>query len=137
MGPTPLIVPGATVISAAFWAMTFLNENSPVWLVLVAYLALCLGLAFMFTPIFAAGPGSLKPHLYSHGSAIIGTLTQVAGAAGTALFVALMVLQQASLEASGVEPVAAAQGGVHTAFMLGAILSMGAIVLAFFVRYVA
>lgn len=134
VGPTPLVVPGSIVISAAFWGMTLLNENSPVWIVMVAYFALCLGLAFMFTPIFSAGPGSLKPHLYSHGSAIIGTLQQVAGAAGTALFIAFLVLQQTALEASGVDPIPAAAGGVHAAFTLGAILSMGAIVLAFFVR---
>ena len=57
---------------------------SPVWYVLIAYTLLCLGLALLFTPLFTSGPGSLKPHLYSHGSAVIGTLMQVAGATGTA-----------------------------------------------------
>lgn len=135
VGPTPLVVPGTIIISAVFWGMTmFLTESSPVWYVLIAYTLLCLGLALLFTPVFTSGPGSLKPHLYSHGSAIIGTLQQVAGAAGTALFVALMVTQAASLEASGLGEVAALAGGMHLAFMFAGILSLGAIVLAFFVR---
>jgi DHA2 family lincomycin resistance protein-like MFS transporter len=133
-GPTPLVVPGAIVVSAAFWGMTLLNEHSPVWVVLIAHVGISIGLAFMFTPIFSAGPGSLKPHLYGHGSAILTTLQQVAGAAGTSLFIALMVLQASNLEAAGVAPIPATAGGMHLAFTVGAFLSMGAIVLAAFVR---
>ncbi len=55
VGPTVLVVPGAIVVSAAFWGMAmFLNENSPVWFVLIAHLGISLGLALMFTPIFTA-----------------------------------------------------------------------------------
>jgi DHA2 family lincomycin resistance protein-like MFS transporter len=111
-----------------------LNENSSLWWVLVAHVSLSLGLALLFTPLFAAGLGALKPHLYSHGSAIVTTLQQVAGAAGTALFIALMVLQSTALGAQGVGEVPALAGGIHLAFMFGGGLSMLAIVLAFFVR---
>ncbi|MDB5623865.1 MAG: transporter, partial [Devosia sp.] len=68
------------------------------------------------------------------GSAVIGTVQQVAGAAGTALFVALMTLQTASLLAGGAEPLAAASGGVRSAFLCGAVISLFAVVAAFFVR---
>ena len=133
-GPKVLVVPGTIIISAVFWSMTLLNENSSFWWVLVAHIALSLGLALLFTPLFAAGLGALKPHLYSHGSAIVTTLQQVAGAAGTALFIALMVFQSTALEAQGVGEVPALAGGIHLAFMFGGGLSMAAIVLAFFVR---
>ncbi len=133
-GPKVLVVPGTIIISTVFWSMTMLNENSSFWWVLVAHVSLSLGLALLFTPLFAAGLGALKPHLYSHGSAIVTTLQQVAGAAGTALFIALMVLQSTALEAQGVAEVPALAGGIHLAFMFGGALSMVAIVLAFFVR---
>ena len=129
-----LVVPGTIIISTVFWSMTMLNENSSFWWVLVAHMSLSLGLALLFTPLFSAGLGALKPHLYSHGSAIVTTLQQVAGAAGTALFIALMVLQSTALEAQGVAEVPALAGGIHLAFMFGGGLSMVAIVLAFFVR---
>lgn len=134
VGPAPLVIPGTALVSAVFWFMTAFNEHSPVWLVLIAHVSLSIGLALAFTPIFTAGPGSLHPRLYSHGSAVIGTLQQVAGAAGTALFIALMVIRAASLEATGVAPAAATAAGMQLAFTLGAILSMVAIVLACFVR---
>jgi DHA2 family lincomycin resistance protein-like MFS transporter len=134
VGPSPLVIPGTVILSAVFWGMTMLDEKSPVWWVLVAHLALSVGLALLFTPVFSSGLGSLKPHLYSHGSAIVGTLQQVAGAAGTALFIALMVSRAAALEQTGVDPAAATASGMHLAFMLGGFLSLGAIVLACFVR---
>ena len=47
-------------------------------------------LAALFTPVFTMGLGSLPPHLYSHGSSLLGTIQQVAGAMGTALVVTIM-----------------------------------------------
>ncbi len=40
----------------------------------------------MFTPLFTSALGSLRSELYAHGSATVGTVQQLAGAAGTALF---------------------------------------------------
>ena len=54
--------------------------------------------------------------------------------AAASTLIALMVLQAASLEQSGVDTTAATAGGMHLAFMFGGILSLGAIVLAAFVR---
>ncbi|HEU4909671.1 MAG TPA: MFS transporter, partial [Propionibacteriaceae bacterium] len=76
----------------------------------------------------------LPPYLYSHGSAILGTLQQVAGAAGTALLVAIMAGRTATLEAAGLPATAALNGGIQTAFLAAAVLSIGTIVLACFIR---
>ena len=51
-------------------------------------------LACLFTPAFTTGLNPLPPYLYSHGSAIMATLQQVAGAAGTALLVAIMAAER-------------------------------------------
>ena len=134
VGPTPLVVPGAILLSLVMWAATLVQQDTPIWALLTGHLVLSIGLAMMFTPLFTASLGSLKPHLYSHGSAMIGTTQQVAGAAGTALFVALMTLQTASLVAGGVEPVAALAGGVRSAFFVGAVISLFAVAAALFIR---
>ncbi|SEP83843.1 MFS transporter, DHA2 family, lincomycin resistance protein [Devosia sp. YR412] len=134
IGPTPLLVPGAIMLSAVMWAAALVQVDTPIWALLAGHLVLSIGLALMFTPLFTASLGSLKPHLYSHGSAMIGTTQQVAGAAGTALFVALMTLQTASLVAGGTEPVAALAGGIRSAFFVGAIISLFAVAAAFFIR---
>jgi DHA2 family lincomycin resistance protein-like MFS transporter len=133
VGPRPLLVPGAFIVSVALWAMTFYGEATPWGLVLALHIVLCVGLALMFTPLFTTALGSLKPHLYSHGSATIGTVQQLAGAAGTALFIALLTIGEANAGAAGAGEVSALAAGIHTAFMAGAVLSLFAIVAAFFV----
>jgi DHA2 family lincomycin resistance protein-like MFS transporter len=133
-GPVPLVIPGAILTSAALWSLTFIQVDTPFWALLIAHLGLSVGLALMFTPLFTVSLGSLPPNLYSHGSAVIGTTQQVAGAAGTALFVAILTLQSASLAAGGADVLAATTGGIKAAFLCGAIISLLAVVAAFFIR---
>ena len=116
------------------WALTTVTENTSPWFVLAMHVSLSIGLAFLFTPLFSAGLGSVRPKLYSHGSAVIGTVQQVAGAAGTALFITLMATQSTALMASGATADAAAAGGVRMAFLVGACISLLGVVASFFVR---
>ncbi|MCX7521895.1 DHA2 family efflux MFS transporter permease subunit [Microbacterium sp. STN6] len=129
-----LLVPGAIVVSGALWSLAFVTENTPVAMLLAAHITLSLGLAFIFTPLFTAALGSVRPHLYSHASAVVGTVQQVAGAAGTALFVTIMSAQSATLALGGEGTDAAVAGGVRAAFLVGASISLLTILAAFFVR---
>ena len=133
-GPRPLLVPGAVVVSASAWGFTLLTATSSPWLMLACHVLLSAGLALMFTPLFTSALGSLPMHLYSHGSAMVGTVQQVAGAAGTALFVTVLTAQSATLAAGGAGVVDATAGGIHAAFLVGAVISLVAIPAAFFVR---
>ena len=133
-GPTPLVVPGAAIVSAVFFSFSFLSTTTPVWFIIVAYLVLCLGLAFLFTPLFTSALGALPPHLYSYGSATLATIQQVAGAAGTALFIALLAIGKATGLAGGLGTAASIASGVRLAFLVGALVSLIALALAFFVR---
>ncbi|MCD5346627.1 MDR family MFS transporter [Agromyces sp. H3Y2-19a] len=133
-GPTPLLVPGSIVVSGVLWSLTLVTDHTSPWLVLVAHMVMSAALAFMFTPLFTSALGSVEPRFYSHGSAIVGTVQQVAGAAGTALFITVMTSRAAIAEANGASTVAANAAGISSAFMVGAILSLVAIVGAFLVR---
>jgi len=133
-GPERLVIPGAVLLCAVMWGLTLVQPDTSVWLILVAHLVFSIALALMFTPLFTVSLGSLSPNLYSHGSAMIGTTQQVAGAAGTALFVAIMTLNAARLGSDGVDIVAATTGGIRAAFVWGAVISLGALVAALFVR---
>ncbi|MCU1403824.1 MAG: major facilitator transporter [Glaciihabitans sp.] len=133
-GPTGLLVTGSIIVSAVFWSMTQLTQDSSFVMVLLAHIGLSIGLALLFTPLFTAGLGSLKPSLYSHGSAMVGTIQQLAGAAGVALFVSVLTSRTAVEAAAGLDDVAATAAGIQSAFMYGAIISLFAIVVAFFVR---
>jgi DHA2 family lincomycin resistance protein-like MFS transporter len=133
-GTTRLLVPGAGLVSAVLWALTLVDQSSSIWVILACHVALCIGLALMFTPLFTASLSSLPMSLYSHGSAILGSVQQVAGAAGVALFIALMTIQSTALVAAGADQVAALASGIRLGFMCGAVISLFAVVAAFFVR---
>ncbi|WP_017569157.1 MDR family MFS transporter [Nocardiopsis halotolerans] len=134
LGPRPLVIPGAAVVSLVLWGMTLLDAQTPVGFVVAAHVVLSAGLGFMFTPLLTGALGSLRPELYSHGSAVVGTVQQIAGAAGTAIFVAIMSATSAGLLTDGLTPVNAQAGGVHAAFLVGAVVSVVAFALTFFVR---
>jgi MFS transporter, DHA2 family, lincomycin resistance protein len=134
VGPRALLVPGAVVVSLGLWVATFFDVGSPVWLVLAFHLLLSVGLAFVFTPLFTAGLGSVQPRFYSYGSAIFGTTQQLAGAAGVAALVSVLSARAASRAASGASQVESTAGGVHAAFLVAAMLSVVAIAGAFLIR---
>ncbi|WP_042544854.1 MDR family MFS transporter [Leucobacter komagatae] len=133
LGARPLVIPGAVVVTIALVLLTQLTVSSPVWLVVVAMLVLNLGIAFMMTPLMTSSLGALTPELYSHGSAIFSTVQQLAGAVGTAVFVTIMSLSSASATSAGLDGVQATAQGIHSAFVVAALSSLVALVLAFFV----
>ena len=125
------LIPGAVAACLALWSSTLFGPDSSAVPVLVFHLLLSVGLAFTFTPLFTAGLGALPPHLYAYGSAIFGATQQLAGAAGVALLVSVYSVRAASLDGGEVERIA---GGLHLAFLVAAVLSVVAVVLALFVR---
>jgi len=133
-GTLPLLLPGTVLVSLVMWALTLVDQSTSVWAILAGHVVMSCGLALIFTPLFTASLGSLPRELYSHGSAILGSMQQVAGAAGIALFIALMTIQTAGLAAAGADAQAAMVGGLKVAFLCGAIISLFAIVAALFVR---
>jgi DHA2 family lincomycin resistance protein-like MFS transporter len=133
-GPTVLVVPGSIVVSGALWFMTMLTADSSIWMVLAAHVVLSIGLALLFTPLFTSGLAALSPKFYSHGSATVSTVQQLAGAVGIALFITVMTSRSTALAAEGASAVSATAQGIHSAFIYGAIISLVAIPIAFFIR---
>lgn len=127
-GARTLLVPGSVLTSLALWVTLFFGSTSSLWVVLAFHLMLSVGLAFVFTPLFTSGLAAVEPKLYSYGSAIFATIQQLAGAAGVALLVTVLSLAAAGLARTGSSEVEATAGGVHSAFLVAAILSVFAIV---------
>jgi MFS transporter, DHA2 family, lincomycin resistance protein len=133
-GPQLLTIPGAILLTFTLWQFSNADASTPIWMLIGLHMLLMLGLACLFTPSFTAGLNPLPPYLYSHGSALLGTLQQVAGAAGAALLVAIMASRTATLTQAGLPELAALNGGIQTAFAVAALISIAALVLAFFIR---
>jgi len=133
-GTRVLLVPGAVITSAMLWFYTTFGTETPVWLVAVAQTVLSVGLALSFTPLFTASLASLQPKFYSYGSAVVGTVQQVAGAAGIAVMFGVMAAASAAATSSGAEEAAAGAAGTHAAFLTAAVLSLPMLVGAFLIR---
>lgn len=134
VGPRPLVIPGTSVVALALAAFTTVHADSSPWFVLGLHVTLSLGLAFMFTPLFTTALSSLTPRLYSHGSAAIGTVQQLAGAAGTAMFVAVMTTRSLAYAEEGASAPVALAEGVGDAFVWGTAVMLVAVGLSFLLR---
>jgi DHA2 family lincomycin resistance protein-like MFS transporter len=137
VGPRPLIIPAMFVVTGVLWAMTLLWVDTPWPFILAGHLIMSIGFAFLFGPLFTTSLSSVKPELYSHGSALLGSIQQVGGAAGVALFVALMSAHSATLAAGGTPEVEALAGGIRLAFIIGAVIAILPLIASFFVKRAA
>ena len=143
-GPRPLVTPGAIVVTIALALLTTLDASTPTWefwwynsqewKIVGIHVLLSVGLGFMMTPLMTSALGSVPVHLYSHASAIQNTLQQLAGAAGTALFVTVMTRSMTAELAAGSDPVASQAHGIHEAFLWGAGFAVLAVLLSLLVR---
>ncbi|WP_324014455.1 MDR family MFS transporter [Microbacterium sp. JZ37] len=133
-GPRTLLVPGTIIVAAAIFVYATVSEHTPWWLLMAVQTAMSVGMAMSFTPLFSASLGSLERHLYSHGSAVLNTLQQVAGAAGVAILIATYSSILHAGEEAGVPAAAAGAPGARTAFLIAAIISLVSVALSFFVR---
>jgi len=131
-GTRILLIPGSILAAGTLWFYTTLTTTTPVWLVLISQIALSVGLALSFTPLFTASLASLTPKFYSYGSAVIGTVQQVAGAAGIAVMVAVYTV--VANQNGGTDAPSAVATGSQVAFFIGAVIATLTVIGAFFIR---
>jgi MFS transporter, DHA2 family, lincomycin resistance protein len=91
-GARPLLVPGSIVMAISLWLFAALGSQASLAAVIAVHILLMTALGLMLTPLFTEAMAVLPNALYSHGSAIMATLQQVAGAAGTAAFVTVAAI---------------------------------------------
>lgn len=133
-GTRVLLVPGTVMVTASLFFYSTVGEQTEPWLLVIAQTVISVGLAMSFTPLFSASLGSLQRHLYSHGSAVLNTVQQVAGAAGVALLTVTYSSILHAGEAEGLSTAVAGAPGARTAFLIAACVSLGTVALSVFVR---
>ncbi len=127
-GARPLVIPGSLAMAVSLCLFATLGPDSALGAVIGIHVLLMTGLGLMMTPLMTESLSVLPDHLYSHGSAILSTLQQVAGAFGTAVFVTVAAAGSA---ASSGAPDAA---GLRTAFVVAGGVGVLAFITALFVR---
>lgn len=134
LGSRPLVIPGAVVLFVSMIGMASATLSAPWWVFMACHVSASIGLALMFTPAFTGGLAALPPRLYPYGSAMLGTVQQVAAAAGTALSIAVLSWRRGWLLGEGTEAAAALEGGVRWALIVGVALSVAVIAISLMVR---
>ncbi|SDB83313.1 MFS transporter, DHA2 family, lincomycin resistance protein [Raineyella antarctica] len=126
-GPRPLVIPGVVLLAVGQFWMSTIGTQTPLWYVVSAHVLFCIGMAAVMTPLMTVSLSSLPRHLYGHGSAIMNTLQQLAGAAGTAILIAAMSLGAARAATGGAEAATAQATGTQLAFIVGGIIALVAV----------
>ncbi|HHT12657.1 MAG TPA: multidrug efflux MFS transporter [Propionibacterium sp.] len=134
VGPRVLVVPASFVVLAVFLFFSTIHLGMPWWAIMLGHVAMSVSFASIFTPLFTLALGSLPRDLYSHGSAVIGAVQQVAGAAGTALFVTIFAMQSAAARPTAASEAEAMLVGAHWAFLGAGAIWTAAVIAGFFLR---
>ncbi|ANX11709.1 multidrug MFS transporter [Fictibacillus arsenicus] len=116
---------GLGLIANTLWQFAFIDLTTPYITIMIFNTLLMLGISMVMMPIMTNALNELPPPLYPHGTAIISTLQQVAGAVGTALLVSIMTNSSARyLESQGMKEdgvtmqILAMIAGMKSAFLL-------------------
>ena len=135
-GPRALVIAGMLVVVGSLFWLSTVDENTSVGMLVAVHVIFSIGLAFLFTPLITTALGSVPKHLYGHGSAIMNTLQQLAGAAGTAVMIAVYSGVSQSAMSRGVREEVALADGANSAFFACACVAVVALVFSLFITRV-
>lgn len=133
VGPLPLVVPGSLIVAAALWFLSRVDSTSAVATLLVAFIAMYVGQALMWSPLTTAALSALPPRLQPHGSAAFATVQQLGGAAGIAVLISAYTLGSTP-QGDGAGTVAEHVSAAQSAFTAAAFVASVSIVASLFVR---
>ncbi|MFJ7914157.1 MULTISPECIES: MFS transporter [unclassified Lysinibacillus] len=113
-----------------------ISATTPLWLIIVSCMIFYVGVSTTIIPAQTNSLNDLPKQLYSHGSAVINTLQQIAGAAGTALAITLMTTGQHrfTVEHSKASPETLVAVGTQFTFGTIVIVAVIGLLLALFVK---
>lgn len=141
-GPKWLVIPGLVLVAVSLWFFSGITATSTVVFVIVLHSVLMIGISMIMMPAQTNGINQLPLEYYPHGTAIMNTLQQVAGAIGTALAVSIMTSGSKSYMQTVTNPAdplnigAAFTHGVQNAFIFGMVMAIIGLVIAFFLKRV-
>lgn len=134
IGPKPIMIPGAILMATGSWLFSMLSVDAQIWQLVAYHMIFAFGFGLLMTPMMTTALSSLTGELYSHGSAILTTLQQLAAAAGTALLMAVLTLGTDSGLSAGLGEAAATADGIRSAFFVGALMVTVIIPVTFFMQ---
>ena len=142
-GPKWLVIPGLVIVAIMLWFFSGTSPASTVALLVALHIGLMIGIAMIWMPAQTNGLNQLPPELYPHGTAVMNTLQQVAGAIGTAVAITILTggmetyLHSSSAPTDPAELANAMTLGSQNVFLFAMSVTLIGLVIAFFIRRVA
>ncbi|MFS0728006.1 MDR family MFS transporter [Paenibacillus sp. 1P07SE] len=139
-GPRVLVIPGAVLLFTITWLFTRISLDTTQSTLVLYHILLMVAISMIMMPTQTNGLNQLPRRYYPHGTAILNTLQQVAGAIGVALFISIMntgaesyVAQLTEMPEGNVDALAM-NAGVQQAFTVGLMFAGAALLLSLFIK---
>lgn len=118
--------------------LTTISATTATWIIIVNLCVFFVGVSMTIMPAQTNAMNSLAPQKFADGSAAMNTLTQVAGASGTAVAMTMFTIGQQNYakDTAQVVPTEMLAHGIHTGFVAVAIVSVIALIGTLFVKNV-
>lgn len=141
-GPKWLVIPGLVIVAAMLWFFSGITPASAVALIVALHIGLMVGISMVWMPAQTNGLNQLPQELYPHGTAVMNTLQQVAGALGTAIAISILTngmekyLRGSAVPADLAETAGAMTFGSQHVFIFAMVVTLIGLVIALFIRRV-
>ena len=139
-GPRALIVPGTIILAIVMGIFTQVTLETSITTFVVLHISMMVAISMIMMPAQTSGLNQLPKSYYPHGTAILNTLSQLAGAVGVSLFISLMSAGQKNYLAESLNPnepteiTEAILEGVHQAYIIGFFFALVAVIVALFIK---
>ncbi|MGP4066016.1 MDR family MFS transporter [Oceanobacillus sp. M65] len=128
-GARYLVIIGLTLLTVTSFLYTRLTPDTTLTYITIVFAFRMFGVSMIMMPATTAGLNRLPNRLIPHGSAMTNTMRQVAASIGTAILVTVMTASTG--DASSASEMV---NGVNTAFYVTTVISIIALVIAFFIK---
>ncbi len=130
-GARLLSIIGLTLLTVGTFGLSFLEANTKIEFITLAYSVRLLGMSMFMMPLTTAGLNTLSKENLAHGTAVNNTMRQVAGSIGTAILVTVMT--KVALNSGILNPKLAQIHGMNIAFASSGVLTLISLIIALIV----
>jgi DHA2 family lincomycin resistance protein-like MFS transporter len=141
-GPKWLVISGLAIVAMMLWGLSGITPFSSIVYIVALHVGLMVGISMVWMPAQTNGLNQLPPELYPHGTAVMNTLQQVAGAIGTTVAIIILTsgmeqyMHKSSAPTKPNEIANAMTLGSQNVFLFAMIVTLISLFLAFFIRRV-
>ena len=141
-GPKWLVILGSLIVTGAMVGFSTITMETASAFIIGLHIMTMIGVSMIMMPAQTNGLNQLPRELYPHGTAIMNTLQQVAGAIGTAVAISILssgaerFMNTVEDKTNPLNQVLAFTEGVQSSFFFAIIMAVIGLVISFFIKRV-